>query len=235
MYFNSTGDSRKDSQLVLIRQIQLLIKACSVPNMLEGYCGDSYPQKAVRIRKLISRIPGKVAVGCTSLDSLDMYGCYLEEAFPGRPVFIIRSDVPFKRRQKILDRFEATADGILVSTQQSLKNSVNIPSCNDVIMEALQWNIPKMEQFYFRFIRLDSKGHTNVRFVTYRDSIEQNLMALVLAKEQLNEFIKTGEVMGQEDIYEEFNISPSIIESLLRREEDKDGKFTIRWGQQQLC
>ena len=49
-----------------------------------------------------------------------------------------------------------------------------------------------MEQFYFRFIRLDSKEFTHVRFVLYEDSIEQNLMALVLTKERLNDFIKTG-------------------------------------------
>ncbi|GAB6013582.1 helicase C-terminal domain-containing protein, partial [Viscerimonas tarda] len=152
-----------------------------------------------------------------------------------RELFIIQGDVAFKKRQKILDRFEATTNGILIATQQSLKSSVNIPSCNDVILEALQWNIPKMEQFYFRFIRLDSKEHTRVHFVTYEDSIEQNLMALVLTKERLNEFIKTGEVKEESDIFDEFDISPSLIESLLHREEDKEGNFHITWGQQKVA
>jgi hypothetical protein len=91
-----------------------------------------------------------------------------------------------------------------------------------------------MEQFYFRFIRLDSKDKTNVHFITYEDSIEQNLMALVLTKERLNEFIKTGEVKEQSDIYEEFDISQSIIDSLLKREQDKDGKFYISWGSRRV-
>ena len=34
-----------------------------------------------------------------------------------------------------------------------------------------------------------------MHYVTYEDSVEQNLMALVLTKERLNEFIKTGEVL----------------------------------------
>ncbi len=33
---------------------------------------------------------------------------------------------------------------------------------NDVILESLQWNIPKIEQFYFRFIHLDFKEQTCV-------------------------------------------------------------------------
>ncbi len=53
------------------------------------------------------------------------------------------------------------------------------------ILESLQWNISKMEQFSFRFIRFDSKEFTHVHFVLYEDSIKQNLMALVLTKERL--------------------------------------------------
>jgi SNF2 family DNA or RNA helicase len=233
-YFDSTGDSRKDAALRIVRQIKLLIKACSVPNEMEGYFGDKYPSKTREIAKLLFRIRGKVAIGCTTLAALDMYKRFVAERFPARELFVIEGDVSFKRRQKIIDKFEATENGVLVCTQQSLKSSANIPSCNDVILESLQWNIPKMEQFYFRFIRLDSKEKTFVRFVTCEESIEQNLMALVLTKERLNEFIKTGEVKEQSDIYEEFDISQSVIESLLKREKDKEGKFYISWGRQRV-
>ncbi|MDR0430357.1 MAG: N-6 DNA methylase [Tannerellaceae bacterium] len=234
LYYNSTGDSKKEAGLRLMRQIKLLIKACSVPNLIDGYYGDPYPNKTRYIKNLVETIPGKVAIGCTTLAALDMYENYISGQFPDRPVFIIKGDVTFKKRQGIIKEFEDTINGILICTQQSLKSSANIPSCNDVILESLQWNIPKMEQFYFRFIRLDSKGRTQVHFVSYKDSIEQNLMALVLAKERLNEFIKTGEVKEQSEIFEEFDISMSVIESLLTREQDSDGRFHISWGRQKL-
>jgi SAM-dependent methyltransferase len=234
LYFNSTGDSRKDASLQLVRQINLLIKACSTPNYMTGYSGGQYPGKTTTIGKLIADMPGKVAVGCTSLPALNMYEEYLSVHFPDRQLFVIKGDVDFKKRQAIIDRFEETTNGILVCTQQSLKSSANIPSCNDVILESLQWNIPKMEQFYFRFIRLDSKEHTQVHFITYEDSIEQNLMALVLTKERLNEFIKTGEVKEESDIFDEFDISPSIIESLLTKEQDEKGRSFISWGYQKV-
>ena len=234
LYYNSTGDTKKDAGLRLIRQIKLLIKACSVPHLIDGYYGDGYPCKTRYIERLVRRIPGKVAVGCTTLASFDLYESYIREHFPDRPVFAVKGEVAFRKRQDIVTEFDSTINGILVCTQQSLSSSVNIPTCNDVILESLQWNIPRMEQFYFRFIRLDSREMKNVHYVTYEDSVEQNLMALVLAKERLNEFIKTGEVREQSEIFEEFDITMSVIDSLLVRTEDSEGKIHISWGSQRI-
>lgn len=235
LYYNSTGDTRKDAGLRLMRQIKLLIKACSVPHLIEGYSGDPYPGKTRYIHKLVRKIPGKVAIGCTSIVAVDLYHRYFEEHFPERPLFIVRGDISFRKRQEIVSRFDATINGVLICTQQSLSSSVNIPSCNDVILESLQWNIPRMEQYYFRFIRLDSRDTKNVHFITYEDSVEQNLMALVLTKERLNEFIKSGEVKEQSKIFDEFDITMSVIDSLLIRTQDSEGKIHISWGSQRIA
>ena len=235
LYYNSTGDAKKDAGLRLMRQIKLLIKACSVPHLIEGYSGDGIPNKTKYIEKLVRKIPGKVAVGCTSIAAFDLYENHLRKCFPDRPVFVVKGDVAFKRRQNIVTEFDSTINGILICTQQSLSSSVNIPACNQVILESLQWNIPRMEQFYFRFIRLDSKEMKDIHYVTYEDSVEQNLMALVLTKERLNEFIKTGEVKEQSEIFEEFDITMSVIDSLLVRTQDREGKIHISWGSQRIA
>ena len=235
LYYNSTGDAKKDAGLRLMRQIKLLIKACSVPHLIEGYSGDGIPNKTKYIEKLVRKIPGKVVVGCTSIAAFDLYENHLRKCFPDRPVFVVKGDVAFKRRQNIVTEFDSTINGILICTQQSLSSSVNIPACNQVILESLQWNIPRMEQFYFRFIRLDSKEMKDVHYVTYEDSVEQNLMALVLTKERLNEFIKTGEVKEQSEIFEEFDITMSVIDSLLVRTQDHEGKIHISWGSQRIA
>ena len=235
LYYNSTGDAKKDAGLRLMRQIKLLIKACSVPHLIEGYSGDGIPNKTKYIEKLVRKISGKVAVGCTSIAAFDLYENHLRKCFPDRPVFVVKGDVAFKRRQNIVTEFDSTINGILICTQQSLSSSVNIPACNQVILESLQWNIPRMEQFYFRFIRLDSKEMKDVHYVTYEDSVEQNLMALVLTKERLNEFIKTGEVKEQSEIFEEFDITMSVIDSLLVRTQDHEGKIHISWGSQRIA
>ena len=235
LYYNSTGDAKKDAGLRLMRQIKLLIRACSVPHLIEGYSGDGIPNKTKYIEKLVRKIPGKVAVGCTSIAAFDLYDNHLRKCFPDRPVFVVKGDVAFKRRQNIVTEFDSTINGILICTQQSLSSSVNIPACNQVILESLQWNIPRMEQFYFRFIRLDSKEMKDVHYVTYEDSVEQNLMALVLTKERLNEFIKTGEVKEQSEIFEEFDITMSVIDSLLVRTQDREGKIHVSWGSQRIA
>ncbi|MDR2005295.1 MAG: N-6 DNA methylase [Prevotella sp.] len=234
MYFNSTDDSRKESALKIVRQIQLLIKACSVPDMMPGYISEKLPRKVAYIENMVRNMQERVAIGCTSIDALEYYGEHFKQAFPDRPLFIIKGDVTFQRRQKLIRQFEATDNGILICTQQSLKSSINIPECNEVILESLQWNIPRMEQFYFRFIRFDSEGYTNVHFVNYCDSIEQNIMALILTKERLNDFIQTGEVTEESAVFDEFGVSTSIIDSMFTREQDKDGKFHICWGKQKI-
>lgn len=234
LYFASTGNSRKEALLRIIRQIGLLIKACSVPNTFVGYDGDSYPQKAQDIKAIIKELSGKVAIGTTTIEALNMYVTYLAEQFPDRPMFVIQGSIPFKKRDKIIKEFEATTNGILICTQQSLKSSVNIPSCNEVIVESLQWNISKIEQFFFRFIRLNSKQNTNVHFLINNESIEQNIMALLLAKERLNEFVKTGDIKEQSDIFNEFDLSMSFIENLLKRKRDDDGNLYIGWGSQKV-
>ena len=158
----------------------------------------------------------------------------MKKVFPERELFVIKGDISFGRRKKLLQEFQDTKEGILVCMQQSLKSSVNIPECNEVILESLQWNIPRMEQFYFRFIRFDSEGNTNVHFVNYSDSIEQNIMALILTKERLNDFIQTGEVTEESAVFDEFGVSPTVIDSLFTRTKDEEGKFHIAWGEQTI-
>lgn len=231
LYFKSTKNERKEAGLKIIRQIKLLIRACSTPNTMIGYTGEEpFPRKTRCIADIIRAYPEKVAVGCTSLEAVDMYADYLGMTFPHRPIFIVHGAIPMKRRKAIIDTFQEAIDGILICTQQSLKSSVNIPSCRKVILESLQWNISKMEQFYFRFIRLDSKGKINVTFVTYKDSIEQNLYALIATKERMTEFLKYGKLREESEIFEELDISLSLIEEMLRREQDDKGNLYIGWG-----
>ncbi len=235
LYFKSTGNSRKDALLKLIRQIQLLIKATSTPQYMGEYMSDAAPNKALHIFRKLESIDEKICIGVTTIEALEYYAAEITARYPERPVFIVKGDVNFKKRGSIIDLFEATTNGILICTQQSLKSSVNIPECNHCIIESLQWNIPKIEQFYFRFIRYDSTGFTNIYFVSYHDTIEANLLALLMAKEKLNDFIKTLEYREDSDIYKEFDIDPNILNMLITKEKDEEGKIQLTWGQAKVA
>ena len=235
-YFTSTGNAKKDSGLRIIRQLRSLIKATSMPQSYSEYGSSSIlPTKTSKILKMVDELAmEKVCIGCTTKQASKFYLSQVSSKY-FRPVFYIDGEISFAKRRKILREFESSVNGVLVCTQQSLKSSVNIPSCNEVLLESLQWNFPKMEQFYFRFIRLDMLEKTNVHIITYDDTIEQNILALLLRKEQINDFIKTLEYKEQGDIFDEYGVDMDILNSIIEKEYDDEGKVKINWGKQNVA
>jgi hypothetical protein len=231
-YFKSTGNSRKDSMLTIIRQMQLLIKGSSLPHLFSQYQSDETPNKIKQIMKMVEHNNEKICIGCTTKKAVSVYVNKIKEL--DRPVFSIVGDVTFKTRQSIIKEFEQTENGVLICTQQALKSSVSIPSCNYVIIESMQWNIPKIEQFFFRFIRFDSKEKTKVYFVHYKETIEANLKALLMTKERLNDYIKTLEFRDESDILEEYDVDSDIFDMLISKNYDQDGKYYLTWGKQKI-
>lgn len=234
-FYTTTGNERKEAALRLIRQIKALIKATSVPHLMPHYNGGGLPHKYGAIMKLTDGWASeRVTIGTIFKSAAREYYHQLQQQFPVRKLLYIDGEYTIGRRRKILEEFRQSPNGILVCTQQSLKSSVNIPYCNKCIIESLQWNIPKMSQFYFRFIRFDSTKHTQVHFVNYEDTIELNLLALLMAKEKLNDFIKTTNVATTESIYQEFGVDLNILDSLIQKEYDSEGKLYLSWGKQNM-
>jgi hypothetical protein len=91
-----------------------------------------------------------------------------------------------------------------------------------------------MSQFYMRFIRYTSTQFKDIYFLTYAGSLESNLMQMVLAKEKINLFMK-GEDTDLDEIYEKFGVDFDLFSLLMRREEDDEGHFHIRWGEQKIA
>ena len=71
--------------------------------------------------------------------------------------------------------------------------------------------------------------------MTYSESIEQNLLALVMTKERLNDFIRTGEVQSEDSIFEEFGIDADMLCSFLGKENDDQGRMQLTWGHQKTA
>lgn len=91
-----------------------------------------------------------------------------------------------------------------------------------------------MSQFYMRFVRYTSTEWKDIYFLTYEDSIEANLMQMVLAKERINLFMK-GADTDLDEVYKKFGVDYNLQAQLLSREADADGRMRIRWGQQQIA
>ncbi|MGG1650454.1 helicase-related protein [Paenibacillus sp. NRS-1775] len=234
-YYGSTGNYRKDAMLRIIQQIQLMQKAVSIPHTMKEYRGFKEPNKFKTIKRIIDNShKQKVAIGVTFIDSATYYYSKVRNEYPEREVFLILGETSFKKRQEIIKSFESTSNGILVSTQQSLSESVNIPSCDVVILEGLQYNIANIMQYIGRFTRLNSANKTTVHFVTYADTLEQNILALLMAKQRINEFVKNLEYKENADIFGEFGISLDVFNSLITKTYDEKGSVQLTWGRQEI-
>ncbi|MFY0521536.1 N-6 DNA methylase [Lysinibacillus sp. UGB7] len=231
--FNTTGNTRKDSMLRIIQQLNSLLKACVNPQEFKEYKTQQIPSKAVRTLEMIKNWDDDyVVIGCTHIKTVEYYHSFIKEAFPDRRIFVITGDkVSLNRRKSIIKELKMSKRGILICTQQSLSSSMNIDFVNRIVLIEMLWNYPSMHQFFARFIRYTSKEQKEVHFVTVENSIESNMLQLIIAKEKLNNFMK-NETIDEQEILDKFGIDFDLIKMLLSKEKDSEGKSYIKWGQQ---
>lgn len=234
-YFASSGSSRKDSMMALIQQIVLLLRISAAPNTLQEYESKEVPIKIKKVVQMVASWPNEmVAIGVRHKNVVDAYAKAIKEAMPDRPLFVVTGATTTLAKRKALRKtLKASQNGILLCTQQSLPSSVNFEYVNKVIIPELHYNNSRMSQFYFRFIRYTSTERKDIYFVTYAGSIESNQMQMVLAKEKINLFMK-GQNTNLDEIYQKFGVDYDLMSCLMTREEDEDGTFTIRWGEQMI-
>ena len=164
---------------------------------------------------------------------VNAYAKEIRKAFPGRPIFVITgNETTLKQRKKIVKELKETTNGILISTQQSLSASMNIDFVNKCIIPELHWNNSSMSQYYFRFIRYTSTEFKQVYFVTYENSIESNLLKMILVKDKLNLFMKDQDLTDDE-LYERFGVDSNMLQNLMYKEKTEEG-YVIRWGNQKV-
>lgn len=110
---------------------------------------------------------------------------------------------------------------------------MNIDFVNKCIIPELHWNNASMSQFYFRFIRFTSTEWKEIYFVTYENSIEGNLLKMILCKEKLNLFMKSEKV-EDDDLYNKFGINEMMLKALMTKGKDEKGNIKILWGHQKI-
>jgi len=235
-YFANSGNSKKEAGLKYVRMIRLLLKATSVPHFFKEYLNKAVsPCKQSKILEMVKGWNNEqVAIGCTTKEAVYDYKNRIQKAFPERKVYVATGDINIDARSRVVEEFKMSTNGILICTQQSLKNSVNIPTCGKIIIESLQWNIPKVEQWFFRFIRLDSDMRKDVYFITYAGTIEQNMLGLLFSKEAINEFVKNLNYRDNVEVMKDYGVSDVIFKELITKEHDGEN-ITFNWGKEKIA
>lgn len=233
-YFSSTGNSRKESYLRIIRMINLLIKSTSTPHLMDEWIGEGLPTKISKVVDMVSERDCQILVGCVGIPATKEYFNSISEKFPNRKVFYIDGNISFMKRKYLIEEFKKYPNSIIVANQASLKSSVNIPECNEVIITALPWNGSKLSQFFRRCVRFNSSTITNVNLVCYSDSIELNVLNLILNKEKVNQFIKTTDITTDDDVNEQFGVDGELLGSLIGKHYDENGGMSLSWGEKSI-
>lgn len=237
-YFKSTNMSaRKMAQARIIAQIKIMLRICTCATVFRDYHGDMVTGKMEAIFAEIRKIPNRrVAIGVRENNIVRAYAAAARKIFPGRPVFTITGSeyAPQQRRDLIYGRFEEFDDSILICTQQSLSESISIDSVDDCFIAELHWNDSKMAQFYYRFIRYTSTRLKHIYYVNYPDSIETNLIYLLVAKERMLRFLK-GQDISFEDLFEEMGFELEQHQGAVFKSYDEEGHLELYWGQQQIA
>ena len=234
-YFAALNNSRKDGMMKIMQQLVLLLRISAAPDSLSEYQGD-IPVKALTAVEMIAQWPDEiVAIGVRHKVVLETFERAIKEYLPDRPLFVVTgANTTFAKRRALRQTIKESKNGILLCTQQSLPSSVNFEYVNKVIIPELHYNNAGMSQFYFRFIRYTSTEYKDIYFLTYIESLESNLMHMILAKEKINLFMK-GQDVDLDAIYEKFDINYDLLSLMMHKEKDAEGKLHLRWGKQLIA
>lgn len=228
--FKSTGEPRKDRMLEIIQQLTLMLDICSQPQMYCEYDNNVVPKKYSKVMELLKTYSNeKVAIGCRTLNEVQLYIDLIGKVYPDRKICRIDGSVDINKRKSMIEQLKSESNTILISTQQSLSSSMNIGFINQIIITRLPWNLSTLSQYYCRFVRFNSVDFKTIHIVTYSSSLESNLLKLICTKENLIKFTKNNDEANIED---DMGIDESLIDMLLSKEKDKDGKTYISWGTQ---
>ncbi|MFE6075746.1 N-6 DNA methylase [Paenibacillus sp. NPDC057886] len=233
---NKTGNSRKDRMLEIIQQLNMLIRSCSAPHLFKEYEGKGYSSKFENVFAKLSKWDNEpVVIGCRFKKTVYSYANYIGKLFPERRLFIVTGeDMSLKQRKQMIIKMKKYTNPILVCTQQSLSSSISINYVNKIIVPELAWNGASLHQFTARFVRFDSESdNKEIHYITYENSIESNLLQLILSKEKLNLFMKNDD-LNDDELYERFGVDFDILNMLMTKEKDQDGYTRLKWGNQDI-
>ena len=237
LYFHSSNlNERKKAQARAIAQIKTMLRICTSAVAFPEYKGPALTGKLEAIFKKMEKTPHKrVAIGVREYKAVAAYEQAARDYFPDRPVFTITgSELKPSQRQKLIHgEFEDYDNSILICTQQSLCESISIDCVDICFISELHWNDARMSQFYFRFIRYTSTRMKDIYYVNYADSIETNLIYLLVAKERMLRFLK-GQEISFEDLFADMGFDLSEHSGVVLKKWTKDGPELV-WGTSKIA
>jgi len=212
-----TDNNRKANQLALAQAIRILQQTCSIPAHFPEYSGDANTSKRAHIlNRCQTSDASHIAVGTiwkeAALDLVD----FLQAAESTRQVFLFTGDESFNKRKDILAAFQAAPRAVLVTTQQSLRSSINVHAVSEVIAEALPWNFSALEQWGRRFVRYNNVNrYVTLEILVCHGTLEERILGLLLRKENVAQIAAGDEECSDNELFDNYGIEGGELALLL--------------------
>jgi Type I restriction-modification system methyltransferase subunit len=210
-------DSRKTSLLAIAQQIRVLQQACSDPEThAPGFPLDESSKRQHILSRVRNSTASHIAVGTIWKISAENISDFLKSKGAGREVFYFNGEASFPTRRKLLSDFMRCPRAVIVTTQQSLRSSVNVPCVSEVIAEALPWNFPSLEQWARRFVRYDSThSSVNLEILACQNTIEEQILGLLLRKANVTRVATGDNLACDEELFSQYGIDSDDLMTLV--------------------
>ena len=178
-------ESRKLNQLAIAQAIKVQQQACSIPSRYPEFSGGPQSKLEYLVETCRAGLHAHTAVGTIWKQATHEIGRFLQSGLDF-PVIVFTGEEAMAQRKTLLAQFAGAARAVLVTTQQSLRSSVNVRCVSRIIAESLPWNFSVLGQWARRFVRYDSDARQiELEILVARGTIEERILGLNLRKESV--------------------------------------------------
>jgi len=224
VHISSTGDARKDAMLRLLHQMNLLFKSCAMPVHFSEYPLES-SSKYEHVKKYLSETQQRIAIGGIHIQEMMQYKEWISRDYPEKTIFYIDGSMSIKRRKGVVEEMKLVSNSVLISTTGALKSSLNINFIDKILVVSLPWNFSILDQFQKRFCRYDSVNFKHIHYITLANSIESNLLNVLVDKDALVSFMRTKKLHNSTQLNVDLDLLLSMIvdrDELKKSSEEKE-------------
>jgi SNF2 family DNA or RNA helicase len=114
-----------------------------------------------------------------------------------RPIFTITGNQSLQQRQKVLDQFSASSNGIMCLTFDIGSNGLNLQTASTVLIIDFWWNSAKTDQAIARVLRRGQTRPVTIYYFTSGSGFENSLFKLQESKIKITEEIYDGPIKSK--------------------------------------
>jgi superfamily II DNA or RNA helicase len=176
-----------EMDLLRLQKALLMCRMCADSTFLVDKSAPGYSSKLKALGGLLDRLREeqgrKIVLFSEWTTMLDLIEPLLEE----RRMNFVRLDgsVPQKKRYELIHRFQNDPDCMLFITTNAGATGLNLQAANTVINVDLPWNPAVLEQRISRAHRMGQQQPVQVYLLVTTDTLEENLLATLSAKQEL--------------------------------------------------